>query len=447
MPASKRKIVLVGGGSVAWGPGLLRDMLLSQPLKGSQYFLYDIDKPSADLIAAVGENLARTVGVEARFVPTDNRARALKGADYVIITISTGGLDATAMDLSIPERFGIYHTVGDTSGPGGWARFIRNFDAFVALARDFNRCAPDALILNYSNPMTALTDVLSRLCGGRVIGVCHGLRSNQYFVRDFYRLKDLGQTAFKIGGVNHFFWATHARAGRIDVIADLRRRLRKQTLRDLLKQAYPDGHPAINPSLTLATELFRLTGVMPFLADRHICEFVNWCVTSKEGLRRYKVPRTTAAEQQRNLARRRRRAERMVSHIDPEFLKGDPEIACQIIAAHIVGRPTAVDMGNLPNTSQVQNLPAGAVVETGVCVDSNGFTPLNFGPLPPAVLGLVEPWTRVFTMAVDACFRKDRKMALQALRLDPLCAHLNTDVVNELAQRLLDAHRRFITVF
>src|SRR5579883_1598017 len=187
---SRLKIVMVGGGSVLWTPTLVRDLLLTPPLHDAEFVLYDLNKDASDLTAAFCTKLAAKLCVPARFVSTDRREQGFADANYVIITISTGGLDAMARDLAIPEDYGIYHTVGDTSGPGGWARLIRNFDVFVSLAQAINRYAPRAVVLNYTNPLSMLTDVLARLHGGTVVGLCHGLFENLELLKDFYDLEN-----------------------------------------------------------------------------------------------------------------------------------------------------------------------------------------------------------------------------------------------------------------
>ena len=151
----RMKILIVGGGSNAWTVRLVRDMLLTEGLEDAQYVLYDIDVKASDLTKAFLDKLGPALGVKATFVSTDDKRRAFRGADYVIITISTGRLPAMAHDLAIPEDYGIYHTVGDTTGPGGWARLIRNFGPFVELADLMNRHCPGAVVLNYSNPCRA----------------------------------------------------------------------------------------------------------------------------------------------------------------------------------------------------------------------------------------------------------------------------------------------------
>jgi len=439
------RIAIVGGGSVHWTPAIGRDLLLTPALANAAITLLDVDRPAAERTRAFLEKLAAQLGVKPKIRATD-RLDGLRGARYVVITISTGGLDAMRHDLAIPERFGIYHTVGDTSGPGGWARLIRNFDVFVGLAQAINRYAPGAFVLNYTNPMTPLTDVLARLCTGPVIGLCHGLFENLALIRRLYGLEDESAIAVRYAGLNHFFWITEARAGGVDVLADCARRLRTQSFTDLLREAYRD-QMGFKSQRELATELFRMTGVMPYLGDRHTSEFFPWTLTDPKTMADYRLVRTTVAERK---AAKRRAAKRLTDLIRgpiPEaFTRRTRETAADIMAAHAEGRPFT-DVGNVPNIGQIDNLPRGLVVETAVRVDRTGVAPIAFGALPPMVQAFIEPYAHVFPMVVEACFRKDRRLALQALRLDPVCARLTGKQVERMGGQLLAAHRRFITAF
>jgi alpha-galactosidase len=197
----------------------------------------------------------------------------------------------------------------------------------------------------------------------------------------------------------------------------------------------------------LATELFRATGVMPYLGDRHTCEFFPCYITSKANLKKYRLVRTSIDERRQGFAARRASLEQAArTPIAAETVSKSRETAADIIAAHVEGR-TFIDVGNVPNLGQVSNLPLGSVVETAVRVDRNGFSPIAFGPLPEPVRSFVEPYARTFDMAVEACFRGDRTMALRALLLDPVCAHLNPRQVEALGSRLLAAHAPFVTQF
>lgn len=440
------KITLVGGGSVAWAPQLVKDIFHTPAIADSHIVLYDINRQAAELTAEFLRKLARQMGVKPRITATDRRAAAFDGADYVIITISTGGLDAMARDIAIPEKFGIHHTVGDTSGPGGWARFIRNFDAFVTLAKDINRRCPRAVVLNYTNPMTTLTDVLARLCRGPVIGLCHGLFENLELIKKLYQLDGEDQIAVNYGGLNHFFWIDKARAGGIDAMEDLARRVNKQSFTDILAESHRDVM-GFSSHREVATELFRQTGLMPYLGDRHTCEFFPCYITSRATMKKYKLVRTSIAERRANFRRSRRGLVQAVNHgIPDDFLIRSRETAADIISAHSQGN-VFIDVGNVPNRGQIANLPHALIVETAVRVDRNGFTPLTFGSLPPAVHAMVAPYAASFSRVVNACFDRDRRGALAALRMDPVCAHLTGDQIDQLGSRLLKAHAPYITAF
>ena len=441
------RIVIIGGGSNAWTPRIVKDMILTESLSDAQIVLYDIDKPAGDLAKAFLDKLIAMLKVKARIVSTDDRAKAFKAADYFVITISTGKLKSMAHDLAIPEDYGIYHTVGDTSGPGGWARLMRNFGAFLELAQFINRHAPGAMIMNYTNPMSTLTQVLACLCDGPVVGLCHGLFENLEFLKRFYDLKSEDEIAVKYAGLNHFFWITEARTAKLDVMADLRNLLQDKGFTDLLRESDPDPM-GFKSNRELATELFRMTDVMPYLGDRHTCEFLPSYITSQANMEKYRLVRTTIAERQTSREKRLADVRDMASggDIPEELATKSRETAADIICAHAGGN-VFIDVGNVPNIGQVANLPEGAVIESAMRVDGNGFSPITFGPLPQPVLGLVEPYAHAFDLGVEACFCKDRKKALQALRLDPVCSHLNTDEVNEMGTRLLNAHSEFIDIF
>lgn len=444
---NRRKIVLIGGGSNAWAPRIVKDMMLSEAISDSEFVLYDIDKAASDVVVQFLRRLNDLLKTPATFHSTDSLPTAFDGADYFIITISTGGLDAMAHDLAIPEEYGIRHTVGDTTGPGGWARLLRNFSVFRQLAEDINRSAPGAMVLNYSNPMAPLTRILCDICAGPVVGLCHGLFENLRFLVRSYGLDSEDELSVNYAGLNHFFWITEASARGQDIIADLRDKLTTKSFTDLLRESDPDPM-GFKSNRELATELFRLTNVMPYLGDRHTCECFPCYITSAENLSKYKLIRTSIED--RRAAFETRKADLQALATDGEipstYQTTSRETAADIISAHTLGQ-AFIDVGNLPNIGQIANLPQGTVVETAVRVDGNGFSPITFGALPEPVLGFIEPYARVFDLGVEAGFTGDRQLALQALRLDPVCSHLNTEQVYEMGKRLLEAHARFITMF
>jgi len=244
------------------------------------------------------------------------------------------------------------------------------------------------------------------------------------------------------GGVNHFFWMNRVSVRGKNILPELLRTVGRRGFTALVRDVEPNP-AASTDHRKLATALFDETGVMPCLGDRHTCEFFPCYITSRAAMRKYRLERTSIEERRRDVRQRARELAAMTAgEFPPAFTIRSRETAADIVAAHMTGT-AFIDVGNVPNVGQISNLPRGAVVETALRVDSNGFSPICFGDLPSTVLGLVEPAVHAFESTLDACMEKNRARALQALRMDPVCAHLTGDEVRDLGRRLLAAHRRF----
>lgn len=439
------RITIIGGGSMQWAPNLIVDVLMEQQLRGATVTLHDIDPDAARLVGAYGEAVAHALSVEATVRVEDELSRALDGAQYVIIVISTGGLSAMAQDLSIPETFGVFHTVGDSAGPGGWSRFIRNFPVFQGLGRAIRRYAPTAVVLNYTNPMTTLTAVLDRELDAPVIGLCHGVFENYSFLAGQYGVTP-AEVSASYAGINHFFWMDEISIAGKDVLAELSRSVAAGTSLTELEEARTGEvvHAgAFRSAHELATELFQLTGVLPFLEDRHTSEYVSWAITDTDRMASQRIVRTTIDERMRNQSQWSTGIrERLERGVEASELTGSGEGAVEVIRAHYTGT-AHIDVGNVVNRGQIDNLPRGLVVETAVRTDANGFTPLSFGELPPVVVGLIEPHAHVFQMTIEACYVGDARAAKRALRLDPSLSHLSSEQVDSLGDALIAANGGF----
>src|SRR5574341_165533 len=166
------KIVISGGGSYTWGPTFIGDMFAIPELRGSTIVLQDILKERVDLVYALGQKLIPDFDLDFCLEQTLSLEDALQGADFVLLTITTGRLEAMRPDLEIPARHGIKQSVGDTTGPGGLSRALRNIPVVAEIGRQVMEICPEALFLNYTNPMTVLTRVLV-MQGGKTVGLCH----------------------------------------------------------------------------------------------------------------------------------------------------------------------------------------------------------------------------------------------------------------------------------
>ncbi|MEI6422006.1 MAG: alpha-glucosidase/alpha-galactosidase, partial [Lentisphaerota bacterium] len=169
------KIVMVGGGSYNWSPRLLCDLVQTPELEGAEVVLLDIDLKAAKNIKAAIDRVCADNGKKFSFIATSDENKAFKDCDFVIITINTGGLETMRHDLAIPRKYGIYQTVGDSPGPGGWSRMLRNVPVFEEMTRKIEKLSPRAVVLNYSNPMAGLTGAICQTSNLRAVGLCHGV--------------------------------------------------------------------------------------------------------------------------------------------------------------------------------------------------------------------------------------------------------------------------------
>jgi alpha-galactosidase len=375
---------------------------------------------------------------------TDDEAAALTEADFVIITISTGGLEAMAHDLAIPEKYGIYQTVGDTVGPGGWSRTLRNVPVFVHLGEQLARYAPHAVVLNYTNPMASLTATLIEVSGLRTVGLCHGLFENYAALEALFGVEEQ-ELSLNFGGLNHFFWVLDFAVRGEPGYPLLEERLGQRSLEAALHDGTVDEH-GFHSHQTLASELYEQYGYLPYIADRHTSEFLSGYLNSTpEALERYNLKRTTIEERERMRQEARQRALELASG-EREPSSRSRETAVDIIIAVSQHEPF-VDVVNLPNEGQIDNVPRGVVVETLGLVDGLGFRPISVGALPPVIERLIAPHCTVLELTLDAALCGDEEMALQALTLDPLCSHLSPAEARAMGRELMQATKKWLPQF
>ena len=438
------KIVMVGGGSYIWMPILLSDLMQTPEMEGSELVLLDIDLKPAEEIKAVGERIALTLGRQDRLWTTSDEDTAFRDADFVIITITTGGLDMWEHDLVIPEKYGIFQTVGASVGPGGWAQTLRNVPVFVHLAQQIRKLAPHAVVLNYSNPLATLTATMAEVSGLRTVGGCHGVFESYLALQVLFGVeeKDL---CVRYGGVNHFHWILDFTVKGKPGYEMLEERLGDGTLNDALHEGTVDLM-GFHSNHALCSELYEQYGYMPYVGDRHTCEFLPGYVTpTADVLDRFNLKRTSASWRRGKRKRKRKIALDVAAGKQPHRPRSR-EICVDIMMAVAHHRPF-VDVVNVPNEGQIDNLPRGAVLETPGLIDELGFHPLTLGPLPRVLRALVEPHCICDLMTVEAAMKGDRELALQALMINPLCSHLSPSKIRAMGLELMAATGQYLPQF
>ncbi len=431
---------MVGGGSYAWSPKLICDILNEDAMSNSEIYLLDINLKAAEEIKAAGQRLAKDNNKNIKFFATDNEEKAFRSADVVLITISTGGLETMAPDVEIPEKYKIYQSVGDTVGPGGWSRTLRNVPVFAQMARKIEKLSPKAVVLNYSNPMAALTGVFSKVSNLRVLGLCHGPVETKNYLAKIFGVEP-GRITARFGGVNHFFWITDFTVDGMDGYKLLRDKLAGRELKIYDKShkgLFKEDHYVMN-------ELFMTLGYLTYTEDSHTAEFLPGYLHKLSTVKRYHIVRKSMAMRKKWFRETRQQAFNIASGKIPIYRKSI-EVAVEVMKAIMLGT-SYTDVANLPNTGQIDNLPRGAVVETLGRISPIGFEPITAGPLPPVLQGLVEPHCRIQLMTLEAALTGNRKLAFEALMLDPLCGNLTLAEIRRMGEELLDANKQWLPQF
>ena len=441
-----RRIAIVGGGSVMWTPIILANLAANERLGGSHIVLHDIDPGALALTYRFALAHQRRTASALTFSQTTGQAEALEGADFVIVTISTGGLEAMRPDLEIPERYGIFQTVGDTVGPGGISRALRNIPVFLSLAQAMEERCPHAWLLNVSNPLSALTRVVAKETGIRALGLCHGVVGVAQEYAQFFRV-GLDHCAYVNSGLDHCAWFT-------EFVVDSRPAI------DILREKGLDAWLAKSPVEAKADPVFaplyglrcglllgQQLGALPAIGDRHMVEFFPTFLQGLQNVDRYGLVRTTIADRERYYQSCR---SRLLSWLDrPEALsteaasgrEGD-DVAAWVVA--LSGGPAVEDNVNAPNVGQIPELPLGAVVETRGLLDGAGFHPFTRS-LPKQLAAVIYPHAVRGELVVEAGVEGDVGKALAALTTDSLVAAVET--ARPMLQDMMAANRRWLPQF
>lgn len=446
------QITIIGGGSYQWTPELLADVLSTPSLHGAHIVLEDIDPVPLAKMEALGRRVSEELDAKATFATTTDQRASLDGADFVIVTISTGGFESMAVDLDVPARFGIRQSVGDTVGPGGVSRSLRNVPVLVGMAKDMEEVCPNAWLLNITNPMTCLTRAVCKETGIKAVGLCHEVGN---WAMDLAIA--LGRPAESVrptvAGVNHLPVVTALDVDGEDGFA---------ILADMVAEA--GGLAALTPvpgrpeaeafsrldfvqRHVLKLTLLEKWGALPAAGDRHIAEFVPWVLTEESGW---------GADYNIELTSITRREEHQLGYIADvdAWLAGTKdlqtwqsgELPALVIDSLVTGTPRQLPV-NIPNAGQVPDVPADVVVESICTIDDAGVRGRDVAPLPAPYAELVRRHVAVQELTVAAALAGDRSLADAAFFLDPLAGRGDLHRTEEMVTELLAGTAKWLPQF
>ena len=419
MSGADEAFVLIGAGSTVFTPGLLHDLARSDAFDDVTVRLVDIVPEAAETMSALGRRIAAEYGSRMRVEASTDRREALRDARFVATTIAVGSADGWRRDLQIPERFGLRQTVGDSVGPGGVLRALRHVPELVAIGADIADVAPGALLLNYSNPLTANVRAVTRETGIRAVGLCHGTMHTKSALSRALGVPEADVTA-TFAGLNHLCWLLDIRTPERDLYPELRRLVEARAGGIDAPSDWAEG-----PHAPVSADLMRTFGLYPAPGDRHVSEFfadylraaaddeLRWGLQAGlDATRQYIDEKEDLWDELRGLAD----GSRPLSAPDAQ----EAERLVAIAAAVRTGRGHVELAVNLPNEGLIGNLPTTAVVEVPAAVGADGIRGIAVGRLPDAIATVLTARAMQQEITVDAAISGDRDRALQALVLDPL---------------------------
>jgi alpha-galactosidase len=457
---SRTRVTIVGGGSYQWTPKLLVDFVNTPVVRDAEIVLHDIDPAPLPRMVELAHHLADVRGCALTARGTTDRRDALRDADFVVVNISTGGFDSMRHDLEIPEHHGLRQSVGDTVGPGGVMRALRNIPVFLDIARDAHELCPDAWVLNLTNPMTAICRALTRETSLKTVGLCHEITITQFLLSLLLDVSFLDVT-LEVGGVNHLPFITAADAAGDDALASLAALVADAGTRadEPLPIDVPHGlelkkhspgplwtRGDLMANWRVKLELFERFGVLPGAGDRHLAEFFPNFITEAAGWgERWGVGLTSIATRERHHAEHVAALDRMLASdtVDP---MPSGEMVAPVIQSLVLDRPGRFPL-NIPNEGQVADLPLGATVESMCIVDGGGVRGSEAVSLPPAPAEALRRVCAAQELTVDAAVSGDRDAAFAAMLLDPLAGRLDYDDVASMTDEMLVATSEWLPQF
>ena len=433
-PQVAPKIVIIGAGSLEFSSRLTADCLSYPALAGAHFALVDTDAERLSYAGRIFDRIVEAGGYEASCSLHSQVTEALPGAQFVIVSILVGGYEAIEAEIDIPMKYGVSQAIGDTLTPGGIMRCLRTLPVQTAIAQHIMALCPDALVLNYTNPMSMLCEgMLNAAPGLNLVGLCHSVQSTteQWAKRLNQSMTDV---TFACAGLNHQAWITRFEANAEDQLP---------AIREL----------AVNPEVwrsdTSRMEYIKHFGYPVTEASGHNSEYSSWFRKSEEDIERYCPGGGWNGGHGfiKSLYNRpdwRDTMERMANGEKPIDLRRSLEYGSQIIHAATTGE-TEIIYGNVRNRGLISNLPEWAVVEVACSVDKNGVQPLRFGPLPEHLAAINRKQASVQHLAVIAAESMDPEVVFQAMCLDPLTSTvLCLDDIRSMTRELLSAHNKFL---
>lgn len=437
------KITFMGAGSTVFARNVIGDCMCCEALRDSVFALYDIDAERLKESEVILEAMRKAKGGYGKiecYLGADRRKDALRGAVFVVNAIQVGGYDpCTVTDFEVPKKYGLRQTIGDTLGIGGIMRALRTIPVLDDFARDMEEVCPDALLINYSNPMAMLSGYLQRYTGVKAVGLCHSVQvCSQDLLKKLNMEDKLEGRKELIAGINHMAWLLKIedRDG-CDLYPEIRARAA-----EYMKE--PDHKDKVRMDYILNF------GYYCTESSEHNAEYNSFYIKSRypELIERYNIPLDEYPRRCVNqISRWRNEYDEMVKTGVKEHERSK-EYASYVMEAIVTGKPYQIG-GNVLNADHlITNLPAEACVEVPCLVNGEGVLPCHVGPLPVQCAAMNMTNINVQLLTIEAARTKKREHIYQAAMLDPHTgSELDIDTIKKMVDELIEAHGEYMAMY
>ncbi len=437
------KITFMGAGSTVFARNVLGDCMCSEALCDSEIALYDIDakrlEDSDIILNAINKNVNEGRARIKTYLGAENRKEALRGADFVVNAIQVGGYDpCTITDFEIPKKYGLRQTIADSLGIGGIMRGLRTIPVMKEFANDIEEVCPDALFLNYTNPMGILSGYMQRYTGVKTVGLCHSVQVCSKGLLEKLGMEDkLEGRVETIAGINHMGWLLDIRdKDGNDLYPEIRRRAAEKNA--------TEKHDDM-----VRFEYIKHLGYYCTESSEHNAEYNPFFIKAKypELIDQFNIP----------LDEYPRRCIKQIAEWEEEknnILKDGKithersrEYASYIMESVVTNNPYKIG-GNVINKGCIENLPADACVEVPCMIDGNGVNPCRVGRLPVQLAAMNMTNINVQLLVIEAAATRKKEYIYQAAMLDPhTAAELSIDDIVKMCDELIDAHGDYMKMY
>jgi alpha-galactosidase len=421
---------MIGAGSVVFAQHLLGDIMSWPELMEPELALMDIDADRLAVAEAMAGKVAEAVGAKPEIKAYKTRKPALDGADYVINTVQIGGFPSTKIDFEIPAKYGFRQTIGDTNSIGGIFRALRTMPVMVAMAQEMEELCPQAILINYANPMSMVCWAVMRATNIQTVGLCHSVQGTAARLAGFMGIPFEALT-YSAAGINHMnFYLKLEHKGK-DVYPRLRRAMKK---------------PEVWEKEPVRFEVMNRLGYFVSESSEHFAEYMPWFIRRDRPdlIERYEVPIDEYIRRCISSDRRWKQTKKEMFSDKPVEVHRSHEYCGYILHAHQTGEPCVV-YGNVLNDGLITNVPQGCCVEVPCLVDRNGIQPCHVGDLPPQLAAPIRNTVNVHELTVEGFFTKKKEHIYQSALLDPrVSAELALDDIYGMVDDLFEAHGKLL---